>query len=32
MPQGGAAHFGTPEGADDAPWLDAGKTQLNLPW
>ncbi len=32
IPQGGAAHFGTPEGSDDAPWLDAGKTQLNLPW
>lgn len=32
MPQGGAAHFGTSGGSDDAPWLDAGKAQLGLPW
>lgn len=32
MPSGGSAHFGTPGGTDDAPWLDAGKEQLNLPW
>lgn len=32
MPQGGAAHFGTSEGPDDAPWLEAGKDQLGLPW
>lgn len=32
MPQGGSAHFGASEGPDDAPWLEAGKNQLNLPW
>ena len=32
FPSGGFAHFGTPGGPDDAPWLDAGKEQLNLPW
>lgn len=30
--QGGAAQFGTSQGTEDAPWLDAGKKQLNLPW
>ena len=32
MPQSGSAHFGTSEGPDDAPWLEAGKDQLGLPW
>lgn len=32
MPQGGAAHFGTSGGSDDAPWLEAGTDQLGLPW
>lgn len=32
MPQGGAAHFGTSEGPSDAPWLEVGKEELNLPW
>lgn len=32
MPLGGSASFGTPNGTDDAPWLDAAKEQLDLPW
>ncbi|MCI8539405.1 MAG: hypothetical protein HFF18_12240 [Oscillospiraceae bacterium] len=32
MPEAGRACFGTPGGTDDAPWLDAGKAQLDLPW
>lgn len=32
MPSGGNASFGTPGGTDDAPWFDAGKEELNLPW
>ena len=32
MPEAGSAAFGTPGGAEDAPWLDVGKNELNLPW
>ncbi len=32
QPAGGASSFGTPEGADDAPWFDAATEQLGLPW
>lgn len=28
----GYSHFATPDGSDDAPWLEAGKEQLGLPW
>ena len=30
--QGGSAQLGTSGGTDDAPWLDAAKSQFNLPW
>lgn len=32
MAAGGTSHFATPNGSDDAPWLEAGKKQLDLPW
>ena len=32
MPMAGYSHFATPQGTDDAPWLDAGKETLGLPW
>ncbi len=32
MPEAGSAAFGTPGGTEDAPWLDEGKDELNLPW
>ena len=32
LPAAGAASFGTSAGTSDAPWLDAGKDALNLPW
>ena len=32
MPEAGSAVFGTPGGQEDAPWLDEGKDELNLPW
>lgn len=32
MAAGGTAHFATPNGSDDAPWFEAGKEKLNLPW
>lgn len=32
QPMGGISQFGTSEGAADAPWLDAAKADLNLPW
>lgn len=31
-PTVGNAVFGTPDGSDDAPWLDAGMAELDLPW
>lgn len=32
LPRSGQVSFGTSGGSDDAPWLDAGKEQLDLPW
>ena len=32
MPMGGNSAFGTNGGSDDAPWLNEGMKQLNLPW
>lgn len=32
LPMAGSAAFGTGEGSADAPWLDAGMKELNLPW
>lgn len=32
QPLGGFSSFGTSEGPADAPWLDAAKADLNLPW
>ncbi len=32
LPAAGNAFFGTSGGPEDAPWLDAGKEQLGLPW
>ena len=32
LPEAGSAVFGTPGGAEDAPWLEQGKDELNLPW
>ena len=28
----GHSYFATPNGSDDAPWLEAGQEKLNLPW
>lgn len=28
----GHSYFATPDGSDDAPWLEAGEEKLNLPW
>lgn len=32
MPAGGTSDFATPEGRDDAPWMDAAMETLGLPW
>lgn len=32
LPSAGQSMFGTPNGSDDAPWLDAAIEELGLPW
>lgn len=32
LPTGGSSQFGTPNGREDAPWLDAAMETLGLPW
>ena len=32
VPMAGSAAFGTSEGSEDAPWLEAGMDELGLPW